>query len=62
MASTTESTNEVILEGPENYHIWFSAVKSSVPGDIWKYFDPNDETQAIEPEQVTIAMVRPRYK
>lgn len=56
----TTSNNEIILEGPENYHSWFSNIKGSVPEDLWKYFDPEtDDLEYVEPEPVTVATIRP---
>jgi hypothetical protein len=59
MAPTTASANEVILEGPDQYHTWLSAIKGSVPRDLWKYFDPDTASELLEPEPVTFEMIRP---
>src|SRR2546421_2680748 len=59
MPSTTASmTNEVILEGPELFHTWFSTVKGSVPRDLWKYFNPDTADEFDEPEPITFGSVR----
>jgi hypothetical protein len=57
MASST--ANEVILEGPEQYHTWFSSVKGSVPEDLWRYFDPDTAYEFAPPAPVTYDTVRP---
>jgi hypothetical protein len=56
MASST--TNEVILEGPDQFHTWFSSVKGSVPRDLWKYFDPDTADEFLEPEPVTFESIK----
>ena len=56
MASST--TNEVILEGPDQFHSWFSSTKGSVPRDLWKYFDPDTADEFLEPEPVTFESIK----
>jgi hypothetical protein len=56
MATTTK---DVALEGPEQFHTWFLAIKGSVPRDLWKYFDPETEDEFDEPEPITLGTIRP---
>jgi hypothetical protein len=58
MASATASSNEVILEGPDQFHTWISVIKGSVPRDLWRYFDPDTEDEFLEPEPVTLEQLR----
>lgn len=55
---TSQTTIEVILDGPDQYHPWFANTKGSVPRDLWKYFDPESTSIFIEPEQVTFSTVK----
>ena len=56
--ATTGAVNDVILEGPDQFHSWFSSMKGSVPEDLWKYFDPKTSTAFPTPEPVTISTVK----
>jgi hypothetical protein len=55
MASTA---NAVVLEGPDQFHTWFSMVKGSVPRDLWRYFDPDTADEYFEPLPVTFDSIR----
>ncbi|KAN0067033.1 hypothetical protein V8E54_008746 [Elaphomyces granulatus] len=56
----TTAVKDIALEGPENYHSWFSNIKGSVPKDLWRYFDPASvDDYDPEPEPVTVATLRP---
>ncbi|KAN0076218.1 hypothetical protein V8E54_006360 [Elaphomyces granulatus] len=56
----TTAVKDIALEGPENYHSWFSNIKGSVPKDLWRYFDPASvDDYNPEPEPVTVATLRP---
>ena len=59
MATSTTSVNTIILEGPDQYHPWFSATKGSVPEDLWEHFDPDLETSTVfvRPDPVTFSKV-----
>jgi hypothetical protein len=56
----TTSVNEVILEGPDQYHSWFSSTKGSVPEDLWEYFNPDLKTpvEFAKPELITFSIVK----
>jgi hypothetical protein len=54
----TTSVNNIILEGPDQYHSWFSSTKGSVPDDLWGYFDPESSTEFPAPEPVTVSTVK----
>ena len=47
--TATTAVKNIILEGPEHYHIWFANTKGSVPEDLWKYFDPEATDEFNEP-------------
>ena len=53
-----QSTTEVILDGPDTYHVWYAMIKTSVVKDLWKYVDPESIKEYEEPEEVTFDMVR----
>ena len=55
----TQQTTEVTLDGPDTYHTWFSMIKGSIPRDLWKYIDPETDTEYEEPEEVTYDTIRP---
>jgi len=59
MATSTTSVKNIILEGPDQYHPWFSATKGSVPEDLWEHFDPDLETstELVRPDPVTFSKV-----
>jgi hypothetical protein len=46
----TKEITEVMLEGPETYHEWYSMINGSFPTDIWQYVDP--ESEAVYPKPV----------
>ena len=54
----TAAVNDIVLEGPEHYHSWFSNIKGSIPEDLWKYFDPETTNEFNEPEAITAATLR----
>jgi hypothetical protein len=56
----TAAVKDIVLEGSEHYHSWFSNIKGSVPEDLWKYFDPETADEYTEPEVVTVATLRPQ--
>jgi hypothetical protein len=56
--STSSSTIEIILDKPEHYHAWFSAIQDSVPEDLWPYFDPEDDEEYEKPEPVLFSTIR----
>ena len=54
----TTAVKDIVLEGPEHYHIWFANIKGSVPEDLWRYFDPEVTDQFNEPANITVATLR----
>jgi hypothetical protein len=58
MSTSTTSTSESVLEHPYTYFTWFAKIKGSVPRDLWKYFDPEQQDELEQPEPVTIDQVR----
>ncbi|KAN0067063.1 hypothetical protein V8E54_014849 [Elaphomyces granulatus] len=54
----TTSVNDVILEGPNQYHSWFSSTQGTVPNDLWVYFNPETTTEFPAPEPVTFSDVK----
>jgi hypothetical protein len=52
------SEMETVLEGPGQYHSWFSDIKGSVPDDLWKYFDTETADEFSSPEPVTFSTVK----
>jgi len=59
MSSSTNSTTiDIILEHPFTYFTWYAIIQGSVPKDLWKYFDPEQQDKLEQPKQVTISHVR----
>jgi hypothetical protein len=54
----TTAVKDIVLEGPEHYHIWFANIQGSVPEDLWKYFDPEATDEFNEPANITVATLR----
>ena len=53
------STNDnIILQGPAQYHEWFDMIKASVLADLWEYFDPETEDEPIRLDPVTYRTIR----
>jgi hypothetical protein len=57
-SDATAAVKDIVLEGPEHYHIWFANIKGSVPEDLWKYFDPEATDEFNEPETITVATLQ----
>src|SRR5580692_4930548 len=54
----SQSTEVVILDGPDTYHVWYAMIKTSVVKDLWKYVDPASVEEYEEPEEVRFDMVK----
>jgi len=53
-----KSTTNVILDAPETWYEWISAIEGTVPEDLWEYFDPDEEVVYEKPSPLTFADVR----
>jgi hypothetical protein len=53
-----QPSNEVLLNGPETYHDWFSMITGSFPKDLWKYVDPERDNEFEIPEAPTFDQIR----
>jgi hypothetical protein len=54
----TKAPNEIMLEGPESYHAWFSLITGSFPEDLWRYVDPDTEDIYEVPVAVTFDSIK----
>ena len=43
-------SDPVILSAPSTWEQWYEEARSAVPDQLWKYFNPDDDAEAIEPE------------
>jgi len=58
MSSLNDTTTNVVLDHPFTYFTWFAKIQGSVPKDLWKYFDPDQQVELQEPETTTVDQVR----
>ena len=59
MSSSTNLTIiDTILKHPFTYFTWYAKIKGSVPKDLWRYFDPEQQDELEHLEQVTISHVK----
>jgi hypothetical protein len=56
MSST--STSNIILNDPYTYFIWFVKIRSSVPEDLWQYFNPEREDEMAYPQMPVLNEIR----
>ena len=59
MSSSTNLTIiDTILKHLFTYFTWYAKIKGSVPKDLWRYFDPEQQDELEHLEQVTISHVK----
>jgi hypothetical protein len=56
MASS--SVSDITLENPYTYSTWFSKIQGSVPRDLWRYFNPDQQDEPREPVPVNIGDIK----
>lgn len=49
-SAATARSDLVILSAPSTWEQWFEETRSAVPDQLWKYFNPDDNAEAIEPD------------
>ncbi|MCJ1429770.1 hypothetical protein MMC29_007685, partial [Sticta canariensis] len=50
MASSTAAKGDVvILSETSTWERWYEDTRATVPGQLWKYFDPDSEAAITEP-------------
>ena len=55
---SSSNKTEIILDNPYTYFTWFAKIQGSVPRDLWRFFDPDQQDESEEPVETTIGQLR----